>query len=1079
MNLKKLLLSTVSFFFLLSSSVAIASDCEVKVDGYCHLDAAVILYQGIPTTSAPAISNSGQSVQYFDSTLGKLQCSEDGGAYADCVGGGGAISDDAYSAAWNGDTTTGASKNALYDKIETLASGSSKWTTNANIIHPNNSATDEVVIGGTTEGGGDIFLGADAVVVFNEQGNAVDFRIEGDTITNLFQIDGANDEVDINGDLNINLPADKNVTIDGRTNPRTVTLGAMRWNHTPEATTTNTRALYLDVDANSVPETQGMHINMQATGIAASETITSIDLVADTSTSSGGIIRGLSISKVGTGSAAVHGVHIDPEVDTVISHLSGTFGSILQGWDENGGFTDTTAAFNSSGTDVTIFDADNDKIYVGAAATFSAIRYTLNTAASNPGVKPTFEYSIAGPGWTAFTPNLEDTAGFRENGNIEWNTANLSGWASVTVNGQAAYYIRITRTQNTLGTDPIEDLIEISDPTLYAWDKDGAVNANSLLLVDDLTITSGTAGLINLNPSNAGNQTIIDIMPSAALTAGSVWNALKIDGNALDPATGAASDIHAIQADFSSFASVDGDATLHIIHFDYPVADNAIGVHSEFAELTNNSTVRNIYTDGGALVLSATATYIGHEADFSNMTRDAGAPVLQGIKVQLPADYTGFGTSYAGYFEGGGENSTFSDGTYAINATGPILLSGVLTSGGLTIGAAAILEAELEILDGATTTTTQLNYLNAATGTTGTTNTNLVFSTSPTLITPALGTPSALVGTNITGTGASFTAGIATVSNTSVIVDSTDATSFPLMVDSATGSLAVKTDGGLTYNASTGLLASTSMSSNLYDAPGAVDLDIGSVDVTDVTVTTDGGVVILDGSLSTSGGSTQPGRIIILEDTDDGANSTTIIGSATAANLEWILPTTNGTAGQVLEIASVASNTLTLEWDDDGGAGGSGADYLFVLRPQQAKLPTSNPMGIDAGNNRWRGLLDDTTSESATWEDIVRPFTGTMKAKIFYTAVSATSGTAAFDLEIDCKTDADAIDFDTESYGTADGITGTVNGTAGRLDVLSDASLNEDSCAEDDHITIKISRDVAADSVTGDLELRGVVIYAE
>jgi hypothetical protein len=50
-----------------------------------------------------------------------------------------------------------------------------------------------------------------------------------------------------------------------------------------------------------------------------------------------------------------------------------------------------------------------------------------------------------------------------------------------------------------------------------------------------------------------------------------------------------------------------------------------------------------------------------------------------------------------------------------------------------------------------TSTGTQLNYLNAATGTTGTASTNLVFSTSPTLITPALGTPSAVVLTNATG----------------------------------------------------------------------------------------------------------------------------------------------------------------------------------------------------------------------------------------------------------------------------------------------------------------------------------------
>ncbi|MEK7060227.1 MAG: hypothetical protein AAB970_01240, partial [Patescibacteria group bacterium] len=51
-----------------------------------------------------------------------------------------------------------------------------------------------------------------------------------------------------------------------------------------------------------------------------------------------------------------------------------------------------------------------------------------------------------------------------------------------------------------------------------------------------------------------------------------------------------------------------------------------------------------------------------------------------------------------------------------------------------------------------TTTGTQLNYLNAATGITGTASTNLVFSTSPTLVTPTLGvaTYTTLSGGNIT-----------------------------------------------------------------------------------------------------------------------------------------------------------------------------------------------------------------------------------------------------------------------------------------------------------------------------------------
>jgi hypothetical protein len=57
-----------------------------------------------------------------------------------------------------------------------------------------------------------------------------------------------------------------------------------------------------------------------------------------------------------------------------------------------------------------------------------------------------------------------------------------------------------------------------------------------------------------------------------------------------------------------------------------------------------------------------------------------------------------------------------------------------------------------------TSTGTQLNYLNSATGTTGTTSTNLVYSTSPTLVTPILGTPTSVTLTN--GTGLPLTTGV-------------------------------------------------------------------------------------------------------------------------------------------------------------------------------------------------------------------------------------------------------------------------------------------------------------------------------
>ena len=49
----------------------------------------------------------------------------------------------------------------------------------------------------------------------------------------------------------------------------------------------------------------------------------------------------------------------------------------------------------------------------------------------------------------------------------------------------------------------------------------------------------------------------------------------------------------------------------------------------------------------------------------------------------------------------------------------------------------------------------------------------------------------------------------ATLAGTVTVIDGTDATSFPLIVDSATGSLAPKTDAGLTYAADSGTLSAT------------------------------------------------------------------------------------------------------------------------------------------------------------------------------------------------------------------------------------------------------------------------------
>ena len=87
---------------------------------------------------------------------------------------------------------------------------------------------------------------------------------------------------------------------------------------------------------------------------------------------------------------------------------------------------------------------------------------------------------------------------------------------------------------------------------------------------------------------------------------------------------------------------------------------------------------------------------------------------------------------------------------------------------------------------------------------------SVVLATSPTLVTPALGTPSALVGTNITGTAAGLsiggnaaTATTATNANNVAISAGAATTNYITFVTATTGNLPNLINSSLTYNSST------------------------------------------------------------------------------------------------------------------------------------------------------------------------------------------------------------------------------------------------------------------------------------
>ncbi len=219
---------------------------------------------------------------------------------------------------------------------------------------------------------------------------------------------------------------------------------------------------------------------------------------------------------------------------------------------------------------------------------------------------------------------------------------------------------------------------------------------------------------------------------------------------------------------------------------------------------------------------------------------------------------------------------------------------------------------------------------------------------------------------------------------------------------------------------------------------------------------------------------------LTLDDIDSNIVTTANIGIGTASPAAELDVAGNIAISGVVcgddEILKMNGATMGCEAD----AGSSGGGFNWKLKPEQAKLPASNPMSINGGGNQWSGLFDDTTDECARWQTVLTPYTGPLKIELSYSLeTGSSSDVVSMEVYVMCVSDGDAADVDTDSFGTVDDLTSASQSiTAGHLKVLSDASLNGDSCAEDDLIIVKICRDADdLDTTTDDVEFRGAVIY--
>jgi len=248
--------------------------------------------------------------------------------------------------------------------------------------------------------------------------------------------------------------------------------------------------LHVTTDAAGFGSVNGILIDYDTGAVAGGEEATAILISLNRTDSTGGEVHGI-VCGATSGSAEAECIEVGVGI-TVIEHSSGTFGDPLVASSTDNGtlFID----FATSTTEnATIFVDDNDEITVGSASQFGSIEVTLVTVASGAGIQPTFEFSSSNDGvFTTFAP-VDGTNGFRANGAISFEIDDLPTWVT---GSDGNFLIRITRTQNGLGTSPVERQIQLAATTEYFWNSDGAILvenlfASSTLVVDGLVLFNG------------------------------------------------------------------------------------------------------------------------------------------------------------------------------------------------------------------------------------------------------------------------------------------------------------------------------------------------------------------------------------------------------------------------------------------------------------------------------------------------------------------------------------------------------------------------------------------------------------
>ena len=298
---------------------------------------------------------------------------------------------------------------------------------------------------------------------------------------------------------------------------------------------------------------------------------------------------------------------VGAEVGAILQD-SGTFANPTTGTNNTTSTDVADMIDGSTGTNTTIFVADDDYILIGAAAAFTEIEFIIETPANNPGIKPTFGYSTTGNHqFTTFSP-IDGTNGFRNTGVIAWDAVDLTGH---TTNGDTGTFdIKIIRTHSVAGSVSLF-YAKTAATVVYSWNKDGDVSINTLSIAtsDTSFVAAGTTtntGLFIESPDQfafhgftlrkisdaAGRFTVVDILKAR------VGPAAVVDGDGIGAMQFFAHDGTDYNRSVGIQAEIDGT-----------VASNTVpGALIFETTLTNSLTERMRISSGGRVAIGNIAT---------------------------------------------------------------------------------------------------------------------------------------------------------------------------------------------------------------------------------------------------------------------------------------------------------------------------------------------------------------------------------------------------------------------------------------------------------------------------------------